>query len=92
MTADACSRLSPGTACRDMQVLAGTVATIVYSAVAVDPQARSSCLQIWKYQPWLKTMLLGVLRSLEASEKPIVAIHVKAPGSSLVQASVPAVC
>lgn len=45
-------------------------------------------MQIWHYQPWLKTMLLGVLRTLEGSEKPIIAIHVKAHGSTPVQVSI----
>ena len=42
---------------------------------------------MWKYQPWMKTMLLGVLRTLEGAEKPTIAIHVKAHGSTPVQAS-----
>ncbi len=49
------------------------------------------CLQIWKYQPWLRTMLLGVLQELQATEKPIIAIHVKAHGSTPVQVRLPAV-
>ena len=44
-------------------------------------------VQIWKYQPWMKTMLLGVLRTLEGAEKPTIAIHVKAHGSTPVQVS-----
>ena len=49
-------------------------------------------LQIWRYQPWLRTMLLGVLQSLEAAEKPIIAIHVKSHGSTPVQVSLAATC
>ncbi|CAL5226801.1 g9662 [Coccomyxa viridis] len=44
-----------------------------------------SMRRIWKYQPWLRTMLLGVLQELQAAEKPIIAIHVKAHGSTPVQ-------
>ena len=44
-----------------------------------------SWLQIWKYQPWMKTLLLSLMRTLEASPKPIIAIHVKAHGNTPVQ-------
>ncbi len=43
------------------------------------------CCQIWKYQPRMKTQLLHVLRSLEAADKPTIAIHVKAHGNTPVQ-------
>jgi hypothetical protein len=46
-----------------------------------------SWLQVWRYQQWMKTMLLKVLRTLESAEKPTIAIHVKAHGSTPVQVS-----
>ncbi|CAL8464116.1 g3651 [Coccomyxa elongata] len=44
-----------------------------------------SIKRIWKYQPRMKTQQLHVIRSLDAAEKPTIAIHVKAAGGTPVQ-------
>ena len=63
-----------------------------YSVAWTSHLTRKWCLQIWKYQHWFRTMLLGVLQELQATEKPIIAIHVKAHGTTPVQVSLPAQC
>ncbi|KAK9918027.1 hypothetical protein WJX75_000668 [Coccomyxa subellipsoidea] len=64
----------------------GNIDSVVHeSGLGWSELMEISIKRIWKYQPRMKTQLLHVLRSLEAADKPTIAIHVKAPGSTPVQ-------